>query len=112
MDINVYMRYFEASHVCNKVKRRAAQVILLSSSENKVVTYKVIVNFFLHKDPEDFAVSYDDYHEKVIFTKKGIRSRKREAVFIDEIVTHAEEVLKESGGEIFWDKPLGEARLG
>ncbi|MBP5767251.1 MAG: hypothetical protein J6X47_09755 [Clostridia bacterium] len=112
MDINVYMRYFEAEHVCNKVKRHAAQVILLSSSENRVVTYKVIVNFFPHNDPEDFAVSYDDYHEKVILTKKGVRSRNREAVFIDEIQEHAGELLEECGGKVFWDKPLTEARLG
>ena len=112
MDINVYMRYFEAEHVCNKVKRHAAQVILLSSSENRVVTYKVIVNFFPHNDPEDFAVSYDAYYSSVLFDGPGRRSKKREEKLLLGLRDEIDALAARAGGAVRWEEPLGEARRG
>ena len=112
MTVDVYKRYYEAKCVFNGVKRKAAVVALTSDSEAGMITYTVSANFFPHKDAEDFAVSYDAYAEKVVFSGKGRRSKKREAALLKELETYADEAAAGIGGNIFWDKPIGEARLG
>ena len=46
------------------------------------------------------------------WSAKGRRSKKREAKFMEELRTHADELAAGMNGTIFWDKPLIEARLG
>ena len=110
--INVYEQYFEAKHSASGVKRRAALVMLISDSEAGQIKYEAAVTFFPHKDPEDFAVSYDDYFSKVLFEGKGRRSKKREAAFIESFRREIDSLVSDAGAEVYWDKPLREARIG
>ena len=112
MDIDVYKQYFLADCVHAGVKRRAAAVYLMSSSGEGRITYTVGVTFFPHVDDEDFAVSYDAVAEKVIYSGKGRRSKKREAGFMGKLRDTADEAASELDGTIYWEEPLTEPRLG
>ena len=112
MTIDVYSQYFEAALTLNNVPRHAAIVKLTSDSEAGQIRYTASVSFFPHNDEDDYAVSYDAYFEKELFTGKGRRSRKREAIFKENIQDGIHASADEAGGKIFWDRPLGEARLG
>ncbi len=87
-------------------------VLLISDSDAGMITYKVAVSFFPHRDPEDFAVSYDAYFEKEIFSAPGRRSKKREATFMESIRSQIESLSAEQNASVYWDQPLGEARMG
>ena len=50
------------------MQRKGALVALISDSEAGAITYKAAVTFFPHRDEEDFAVSYDAYFEKELYT--------------------------------------------
>ncbi|MBR7062027.1 MAG: hypothetical protein IKI42_03250 [Clostridia bacterium] len=108
MDIDVYKRYYEAACTFNGVKRKAAVVTLTSRSGGGEITYAVTVSFFPHRTKDDFGVSYDAYSEKILFSGKGRRSKKKEAVYLDSLTEAADEAANAVGGRIFWDKPLGE----
>lgn len=112
MTINVYEQYFAARLVANEVPRRAALVMLISDSEAGNIRYEAAVSFFPHRDEEDFAVSYDAYYSKVLYEAKGRRSKKREQVLVQELQNHIDQLAQEAGGEVYWDQPLREARLG
>ena len=112
MVIDVYERYYEAECVFNDVPRKAAIVKLTSDSEAGHIRYTVSVNFFPFRDPEDFAVSYDAYAEEEIYNAKGRRAKKREKKFMDELQGRIDALAEGMNGEVFWDKPLMEARLG
>ena len=110
--INIYEQYFKAECTFNDVERRAACVLLISTSENGCVKYEVAVNFFPHRSEDDYAISYDAYFSKVLYEAPGRRSKKREKELLDELSSHAELLAKEANGVIFWEQPLTEARLG
>ncbi len=112
MTVNVYEQYFEAEHVFSGVERKAALVMLTSDSEAGNIRYTAAVNFFPHRDEEDFAVSYDDYHETELFNAKGRRSKKREKAMLEGLREVIDGLAQEAGGSVFWDRPLREARLG
>ena len=78
MVINVYERYFLADAEFSGVRRNGALVMLISDSEAGFITYKAAVTFFPHANDEDFAVSYDAYFEKELYSGKGRRSKKKE----------------------------------
>ncbi len=111
MTINVYEQYFEAEGVFDGVERKAVSVLLVSDSEAGRIRYELAVSFFPHRTEDDFAISYDAYFSKTLFEAAGRRSRKREAVFLENLRTEADSLAGEHGGTIFWDKPLIEARL-
>ena len=112
MVVNVYEQYFEARLTYNEVERRAALVMLVADSEAGQIKYEAAASFFPHRDEEDYAVSYDAYFSKVLFEGKGRRSKKREAAFMEDFRAVIDELASEQGGEVFWDRPLREARLG
>ena len=112
MVIDVYAQYFAGECIYNGVERRGASVKLTSDSEGGQIRYTVSVSFFPHRDPEDFAVSYDAYAEKEIYHNKGRRSKKREAAMMETFHAEADAVAAELGGTIDWDQPLIEARWG
>ena len=112
MVVNVYEQYFEARLTYNEVERRAALVMLVADSEAGQIKYEAAASFFPHRDEEDYAVSYDAYSSKVLFEGKGRRSKKREAAFMEDFRAVIDELASEQGGEVFWDRPLREARLG
>ena len=123
MVINVYSQYFEAAASFSGVERRGALVLLISDSEAGTISYRAAVSFFPYRDEEDFAVSYDAYFEKVLYSAPGRRSRKREAVLLaslrDEIdallATLPEEVdtlASAHDAKVLWSQPLSDARLG
>ena len=85
-------------------------MVLNTTSEEGNIEYKVCVSFFLHEDPEDFRISYDRYFEKVLFSGKGRRTKKRDAAYLEQIREAADELAGESGAVICWDEPLIEAR--
>ncbi len=106
MTIDVYSQYFEAELVFNEVLRRAALVKLTSDSEEGRIRYTAGVSFFPHEDEEDYAVSYDAFFEKEIYNAKGRRSKKREVEMISKLPAVIDELAKEAGGKVFWEKAL------
>ena len=112
MELNVYEQYFEAQGVFSEVERKGALVMLVSDSERGMITYKAAVTFFPHRDEEDYAVSYDAYFEKVIYEGKGRRSKKKEAIYLEQLPEVINQLAEENGAEVYWDKPLREARRG
>ena len=112
MTVNVYEQYFEAKAKVNGVPRKAAVVTLISDSEAGQIRYEAAVSFFPHRDEEDFAVSYDAYYSEVLFEGKGRRSKKREAKLLEGFQEVIERIAKENGGEVYFDRPLREARRG
>ena len=112
MELNVYEQYYEAQGVFSEVERKGALVMLISDSERGMITYKAAVTFFPHRDEEDYAVSYDAYFEKVIYEGKGRRSKKKEAIYLEQLPEVINQLAKENGAEVCWDKPLREARRG
>ena len=112
MELNVYEQYFEAQGVFSEIERKGALVMMISDSERGMITYKAAVTFFPHRDEEDYAVSYDAYFEKVIYEGKGRRSKKKEAVYLEQLPEVIDHLAEENGAEVCWDKPLREARRG
>ena len=112
MVINVYEQYFKAELKFNDVERRAALVMLVSDSEAGQIKYEAAATFFPHRDEEDFAVSYDAYFEKELYSGKGRRSKKREKLLLEQLPEALQALAAENGAEIFFDRPLREARLG
>ena len=112
MVINVYEQYFKADAEFSGVKRNGALVMLVSDSEAGFITYKAAVTFFPHVDEEDFAVSYDAYFEKELYQGKGRRSRKKEAVYLEQLREVIDELAAENKATVIWDEPLTDARRG
>ena len=112
MEINVYSQYFEAQGAFNGVERRGALVQLISDSEAGTISYRAAVSFFPHRDAEDFAVSYDAYFEKEFYRASGRRSRKREAALLATLHEEMDTLAARHDAAIYWDKPLGEPRMG
>jgi hypothetical protein len=110
--INVYDQYFAAQCVYNEVERRAAQVMLIASSEEGTIRYEAAVNFFPHRDEEDYAVSGDAYASRELYYAKGRRSKKREAALMEAFRFEADALAASMGGSIDWEHPLPEARYG
>lgn len=110
--VNVYERYFKARHTAFGVPRRAALVMLVAESEAGRIRYDAAVTFFPHSDPEDFAVSYDDYHSATLYDAPGRRSRKREAALLEGLRESVEAMLAGTDAVICWDEPLRDARGG
>ena len=73
MVTNVYSQYFQANATFSGVERRGALVLLVSDSEAGMISYKVAVSFFPHKDPEDFAVSYDAYSMLLAVAQRSVK---------------------------------------
>ena len=112
MTLNIYEQYFSASLLFNDVPRHAAKVMLVCTSEAGNVQYETAVTFFPHNDEEDYAVSYDAYFSKVLYEGKGRRSKKREQQLLAEFRDQIDELAREAGGEVFWEQPLREAKMG
>lgn len=110
MTVNVYEQYFEAKLTFAGVERKGALVMLIADSSQGSVSYKAAVTFFPHRDEEDYGVSYDAYFEKTLFEGKGRRSKKRDEAFLKDLRKEVDLLAKEAGGEVFWEKPLREAR--
>ena len=108
--INVYERYYEADLVANGVQRNGALVMLVSDSECGNIRYEAAVTFFPHKSEDDFAVSYDAYYSEILFEAKGRRSKKREESLLAELEQHINALAEKTGGQVFWDRPIGEER--
>jgi len=110
--INVYDQYFAGTCVYNGVERRGAQVMLIATSEEGTVRYEAAVNFFPHRNEEDFAVSGDAYASKELYFAKGRRSKKREAALMESIRAEADALAVSLGGSVDWEHPLRDARYG
>ena len=112
MTINVYEQYFAAEGEFRGVDRHGALVLLIADSSVGTVSYEAAVSFFPHRDEEDFAVSYDAYFSRVLYSAPGRRSKKREAALLEGLRETVDELCASAGGAVFWDRPLREARRG
>ncbi len=110
--LNVYEQYFAAEMAFNGVPRHAALVMLIADSDAGQIRYEAAVTFFPHNDDEDYAVSYDAYFSKVLYEAKGRRSKKREQALLEQFREAIDVLAHEAGGEVYWDRPLREARRG
>ena len=111
-EVNVYEQYFSAHLVFNEVERYGAKVMLIAVSDAGTIRYEAAVSFFPHTDEEDFAVSYDACFSKELYADKGRRSKKREKALLTGLQAEINALAAEQGGEVYWDKPLGEERRG
>ena len=111
-EINVYKQYFAASGSFGGVERHGALALLISDSHDGTITYTAAVSFFPHNDDEDFAVSYDAYFSKQLYSAKGRRSKKREAVFLAGLREEIDALAAENGAAVDWENPLRDAELG
>ena len=111
MTVDIYQQYFMASCMYNDVPRRAVSVKLTSDSCEGNILYTASVSFFPHADEEDFAVSYDAYAERNLYQAKGRRSKKREALLLQDLRSICDELAGEISGTIEWDRPLRPARF-
>ena len=112
MDVNVFERYYRAEGVFSDVRRRGALVMLISDSEAGHITYRAAVSFFPHVSEEDYAVSYDAYFEKELYSGKGRRSRKKEAAYLEMLRETIDGLAGENGASVFWEEPLTDERRG
>lgn len=110
--LNVYEQYYAADLVANGVPRHAALVMLQCTSGAGQVRYEAAVTFFPHRDDEDFAVSYDAFFSKVLYEGKGRRSKNREENYLSIFCEIIDALVHEVGGEVYWDRPLRDARWG
>ena len=110
--IDVYRQYFSAACNFNGVERRGVSVWLTAESDSGMIRYEVGISFFPHRDAEDFAVSYDVCALKELLCTKGRRSKKRDAEYLEQVQSTADELAASLGGIIHWDKPLREAQYG
>ena len=110
--IDIYKQYFRANCIFNDIPRRGAVVCLTSTSEDGNIKYEVSVSFFPYREQEDFAITGDAYAVREIYSKRGRRSRKREAIFLEELPAQVDELAASLGGAVLWDEPLTEARMG
>ena len=110
MTVNVYEQYFAAEGEFSGVRRRGALVMLISDSEAGQIRYEAAVTFFPHADEEDFAVSWDAYFSKTLYEGKGRRSKKREAALLETLRETVDALAAETGGAVYWDEPLRDAR--
>jgi hypothetical protein len=84
-------------------------VWLCAESDSGIIRYEVGVSFFPHRDAEDFAISYDACVLKELLRAKGRRSKKRDAQYLAQVQTVADEIARSINGVIHWDHPLSEA---
>lgn len=110
--IDVYKQYFSAECTCNDVERHGVAVWLCAESDSGIIRYEVGVSFFPHRDAEDFAISYDACVLKELLRAKGRRSQKRDAQYLAQVQTVADEIARSINGVIHWDHPLSEAQYG
>ena len=110
--IDVFTCYYGATASVNDRDRHAAVVKLTATSDAGMITYEYSVSFFPHDDPEDFAISYDACVNEVIFEGKGRRSKKKEAVYLEDLQEHCDGLAAQLEGTIDWDEPLIEPRRG
>lgn len=112
MVVNVYEQCFSAEMEYNGVERRGALVALTAASEEGTIRYEAGVTFFPHRDEEDYAVSYDAWFSRELYSAPGRRSRKREAKLLESFRAEIDALAEQAGGRVFWDQPLREARMG
>lgn len=109
--LNIYEQYFEADLCWNCVQRHAVKVMLICESGQGNVRYDAAASFFPHEDEEDFAVSCDAYFSKTLCECPGRRSKAREAALLGSLREEVDRIAAGNGAQVFWEKPLGEARL-
>lgn len=110
--IDVYKQYLRGECMYNEVERKGVVVTLTATSDSGNIMYEVGISFFPHRDEEDFGISYDAYASKEIFNEKGRRSKKRDALMLEQVKEVADVLAEEMNGVIYWDKPLREAIYG
>ena len=110
--VDVYAQYFAAELEYSGVSRRGALVKLTAASDAGQIAYEAGVTFFPHQDEEDFAVSYDACFSRELYSAPGRRSKKREQQLLEQFREEIDRLAEAAGGQVFWDKPLLEARLG
>ena len=112
-DLDVYSQYFNAHAVYEGIERRAAivKLTLMSDMEGNKA-YKISVSFFPFEDPEDFRVTSDCYVEKIMELSGKRRSRKKEDVLMNILQKEIDKLSEtlDAQAEVYWDKPLREAR--
>lgn len=86
--------------------------MLISDSEAGFITHKAAVTFFPHANDEDFAVSYDAYFEKEVYSGKGRRSKNKEAAFLDLLQETVGQLAAEHGAVVKWEEPLAPEKRG
>ena len=110
--VDVYRQYFAAECTCNGRARHAALVTLSATSDAGEITYEAGVTFFPHDSEEDYAVSYDACASCVVYSDKGRRSKKREALLLADLRDTVDAIAVELDGTVDWDSPLREAQMG
>lgn len=108
--ISVYEQYFGAKYMFedgeDRIEYKGVVVSLVATSDNGHISYEVKLTFFPYQTPDDFVIPFMATNTKIIYDAKGRRSKKREAVLLEEFRAHADELAAQIDGIIYWDKPL------
>ncbi len=104
--IDIYKQYFSASCVYDEIERKGVVVTCTATSDCGMIGYEVAVNFFPHREEDDFSITYDAYLSKQIYYGKGRRSKKREMQLLSSIQEEANELASQLKGVIDWEKAL------
>lgn len=110
--VNVYEQFFAAELEFNGVMRKGALVMLIATSDSGTIKYEAGVTFFPHRDEEVYAVSYDAYFARELYSASGRRSKKREQALMESFRGEVDDLAEQAGGKVFWDHPLRDARMG
>ena len=110
--VDVYRQYFFANCTFNGVERCAVAVWLTAESDCGTIRYEAGVSFFPHRDPADFAVSYDACALKELVRTNGRRSKKRDAQYMAQLREAADVLAESLHAVIHWEQPLREAEYG
>ncbi|MBR0136872.1 MAG: hypothetical protein IJM15_00465 [Erysipelotrichaceae bacterium] len=113
--IDVYSQYFNAHANVNGVERKAAIVKLTCLKDIEgLLAYQISASFFPFRDPEDFVVSGDAEASEIVFEAKKRRVKKKEAELLETIREDLDKIITklDPKAEIYWDRPLMEARMG
>ena len=113
--IDVYSQYFNAHATANGVERKAAIVKLTCLKDIEgLLAYQISASFFPFRDPEDFAVSGDAEVSEIVFEAKKRRAKKKEEELLKTIQEDIDALIPkiDPQAEIYWDRPLMDARRG
>ncbi|MBQ1316393.1 MAG: hypothetical protein IIY46_02810 [Lachnospiraceae bacterium] len=111
--LDIYSQYFHAHCNSRGSERRAALVRLTALKDAEgVLAYQISASFMPFEDEEDFRVPNDVLAERIVHDGMKKRAKKKEEELLSVIRDEIDALLPSlrAEAEIFWDRPLRDAR--
>ena len=110
---DVYSQYFYAHCVYRGSERRAAIVKLTAQKDSEgVLAYEISASFMPFEDEEDFRVPNDVRVSRVVLDGRKKRAKDKEKELLSTIQEEIDALLPalRADAEVYWDRPLLDAR--